>query len=429
MKLKILNNKNVRRIIVGTMVSDFGTAIQQLALAFFVLDYYQSTTMFATILSMTAIPQIILGLFSGVIIDRYPKKSIMIISDLISGVIVLGFATKSILIGDLSLLDISILVLSLSVVAVFFQPSAKSLVPFLIDYEDQEKVTGTIGLLQSVNQISSIFAPVLAGMLYPVIGIELMLIINGTSFIFSAFCEKRLISSEKVKQKQLDKNSPVTDFKEGFYYFIENRSLMLFVLLSLFFSISVAPFYKMLTPYLSKEVFGASDVVTGSVISVFSIAVLLAPRVSKWMTRKLSITKINLITNMIAALCYIAVGVVAGIQLVRPLGSYSLILFIVLGAIMSVALGSQNIVFGAYITINTDKNVIGRVFSLLRTVMVLMVPIGYFVYGYILKTENSATYIVLIACVQAIATVVIGKKIITLERSNELSERINEAVS
>ena len=71
-------------ITVGTVISMFGNAIGGFAMSLMVLDISKSTLLYAVYLAMFTIPQLIMPLFSGAILDRYSRKRTIYTLDFIS---------------------------------------------------------------------------------------------------------------------------------------------------------------------------------------------------------------------------------------------------------------------------------------------------------------------------------------------------------
>lgn len=76
-------------LILSQLTSLFGNFILKLALSMFVLDVTGSAAVFAGILSLAAIPTILLSPFGGILADRCNRRNIMVALDTLSGAFVL----------------------------------------------------------------------------------------------------------------------------------------------------------------------------------------------------------------------------------------------------------------------------------------------------------------------------------------------------
>lgn len=82
MNLHLLRNRNFILSIFGQLVSLIGTRMQSFALSLYVLKITGSASKFAAILSMTFIPELILGPIAGVLADWFDRKKLIVCLDL-----------------------------------------------------------------------------------------------------------------------------------------------------------------------------------------------------------------------------------------------------------------------------------------------------------------------------------------------------------
>jgi MFS family permease len=112
-------SKNIKIYFTSRIISYFGTLIQNFAFGLYVLEKTSSPMSLATVLILGAIPEIILGMFGGIIADRYNKKKILIIGDLIR-VFVLSVVVTIIFLNDIQIRMIYFIVIFLSIINIFF---------------------------------------------------------------------------------------------------------------------------------------------------------------------------------------------------------------------------------------------------------------------------------------------------------------------
>lgn len=74
MSLKLINQKDFSLLILGKLVSLVGSNMQQFALSLYVLTLTGSATIFASILSISIIPRLILSPIAGVFGDWFDRK-------------------------------------------------------------------------------------------------------------------------------------------------------------------------------------------------------------------------------------------------------------------------------------------------------------------------------------------------------------------
>ncbi|HJU51356.1 MAG TPA: MFS transporter [Acidimicrobiia bacterium] len=87
----LLARAGFRRLWLSHVVSTFGDSLTALALLLTAQRLTGSTAAVATTAIAIALPQLLFGLFSGVLVDRWDRRRIMVFSDLVRAGLVLGF--------------------------------------------------------------------------------------------------------------------------------------------------------------------------------------------------------------------------------------------------------------------------------------------------------------------------------------------------
>ena len=87
--MNIFLNRNMSILLSGQLVSQIGDKFYMLALSFWVLETTGSPAKMGLVLAFALIPSLLLGFFTGVFIDRYNKKTIIVLTDIIRGAIIL----------------------------------------------------------------------------------------------------------------------------------------------------------------------------------------------------------------------------------------------------------------------------------------------------------------------------------------------------
>ena len=120
---------NYRYLWLGQIVSDFGDSLVQLAMLLLINHLTGSVTALATLSMIMAVPRLVFGLLSGVYVDRFNRRHIMLASDLSRALLVLAF----ILVDSPSRVWILYLIGFLQgSVMTFFTPARSALMPNLV---------------------------------------------------------------------------------------------------------------------------------------------------------------------------------------------------------------------------------------------------------------------------------------------------------
>ncbi|MFQ9955862.1 MAG: MFS transporter, partial [Turicibacter sp.] len=89
---KKLYDKNFNILVLGQIISLFGSSIQRFALSLYLLDLTGSASVFATILAISMIPVVLISPIAGMLADRGDKKKLMVLLDVLSAVLLMAYA-------------------------------------------------------------------------------------------------------------------------------------------------------------------------------------------------------------------------------------------------------------------------------------------------------------------------------------------------
>ena len=208
-----LYHKNFNILVLGQIISLFGSSIQRFALSLYLLDLTGSASIFATILAISMIPVVLMSPIAGILADRGDKKKLMVSLDILSAILLI-FYSVIVLNGQDSAWMIAMVMVILSAISTIYQPVVNTCIPIVV--KDDQLVRAN-AIIQQVSSLSNFLGPILAGMLYGFFGITGVITLNMVSFLFSAILELFLdIPHQKSEEKQSFKTVFVTDMKESY---------------------------------------------------------------------------------------------------------------------------------------------------------------------------------------------------------------------
>ena len=119
MDLTLLKNKDYSLLMIGKLVSLLGNMLQ-FALSLYVLSLTGSALIFASMLSISILPRLLLSPIAGVFGDWFNRKKAIVFLDFINGTLIATFALIFLLNGGLTLLLIYAFVILLEIIEIFF---------------------------------------------------------------------------------------------------------------------------------------------------------------------------------------------------------------------------------------------------------------------------------------------------------------------
>jgi len=210
------SNRGFRLLWLGQVVSQMGDWFDTIAVYTIVLRLTGSGRAVALIMVARFLPSVVMGPLSGVVADRFSRRSIMITADLLRAAVVLGFLL--IRRPDQMWLVYVLTVLQLAFSA-FFEPAKTAAIPSIVS--DRELV--------SANAISSVtwsamltLGAAIGGFVAGWFGTNAAFILDSLSFIVSALLIASVTFPKRpARQKAkltLGKALGVTDTLEGARY-------------------------------------------------------------------------------------------------------------------------------------------------------------------------------------------------------------------
>jgi MFS family permease len=169
--------QSFRLLSLATVGSAFGTWLAFVALTIDVYDRTGSAVWVSALLIADFLPAIVIGLAAGTLVDRLPRRRLMIASDLVRVAIfaALPFANEP---GA---------IVALAAVAGFatgfFRPALYAGLPNLLDDEDLPHGNS---LLQTIENLAWALGPVIGGVLVAATGPDAAYWINAVTFLVSA---------------------------------------------------------------------------------------------------------------------------------------------------------------------------------------------------------------------------------------------------
>ncbi|MGB5632892.1 MAG: MFS transporter [Waterburya sp.] len=167
---------------VGQVISLLGTKLTEFALGFWILEQtYKDTgtiTQFALTILFMYLPKVIISPLAGVLVDRWNRRSAMVMSDVGTGLVTMTilFLVWS---DNLAVWHIYIALIASSSLNAFQQPAYTAAIAQLVP---SNKLSRANGMVQASFAIAKIAAPAIAGLLLNYFGLKTILLIDIFTF-------------------------------------------------------------------------------------------------------------------------------------------------------------------------------------------------------------------------------------------------------
>lgn len=378
-----MNNWKKKFIIIwsGQLFSILSSSIAQFAIVLWIsLETGSAEVLsFATIAAL--LPQVILGPFAGVFVDRWSRKWTMILADsfvaLCSAVIALLFYLDVI-----EIWQIYLLLMLRSVGSAFHAPAMKSSIPLLAP---EKELTRIASINQTIQALCNICGPILGAALIVSTNMSVVMLLDvvGAAIACTSLLFVFIPNPEKTETETT--NNVLRDMKDGFIAIRSNQGLkwvMVTEILITFFIMPVVALIPLMTlknfsgtayqVSLIELLFGSGALVGGILLGVWN------PRVRK-------VVMINL--------SYVIVGVSIFITGMLPPSAF--IIYAIMAVVQGISMPFYSGPFTALLQTQIEVSFLGRVFSLFDSISLLPSLLGLLATGFIADAIGIANVFVI----------------------------------
>jgi MFS family permease len=201
---------------IATLGSSVGTLLAAIALAIDIKDRTNSGLWVGAVLVVAYLPTVLVGLTLGPLLDRLPRRNLMIGADLLRAAVFFTLPFTSSPGAIVSLAAVAGLANG------FFRPAVYAGIPNLVP---DDELPAANALLQAMENVSWAIGPILGGLLTAAAGPHAAYWINGGSFLVSAVLIARIPARLLQSETALTRGH-WRDLGDGFLVVMRSRPLL-----------------------------------------------------------------------------------------------------------------------------------------------------------------------------------------------------------
>lgn len=219
-----LKHRNYKLWFTGQIISLLGSWMQMTAQGFFIYELTHSPAFLGYVGFANGLPTWLFMIYAGVFADRFPRRTIIIITQTIMMLLafILAFLTFAKIVEPWHILFLAFL---LGIANAFDAPARQAFVNELVGKED---LVNAIALNSTMFHSGAAIGPAIAGITYAILGPGWCFTINGISFLAVIYNLLRM----KIKPilRPAVRNSTIKDIIEGLKY-LKTQKIILIVMI------------------------------------------------------------------------------------------------------------------------------------------------------------------------------------------------------
>lgn len=277
-------NKDFFLLLQGNAISDIGDLLYSVAIGYWVYEKTGSSALMGVMSSISMFVTMFLSPFTGSIVDKISRCWIIVGMDVLRGIImlVLGVLAWT---DSLSVPVVLLAAFAASLCSVFFNPAVNTLMIDLIPHDDM--VRGQ-SVFSATNALINLVGKAFSGVLVALLGVPLIVVLNGASYLISAMTEMFIRVPRTVQQgEKVTVKGVLTDFGKAMKDIFSDRCLKLFVPFALLLNLLAAGPMSLMLPFCMEKGFTMdmygyllSVEIAGSLLCVLLLGIFtLKPRI------------------------------------------------------------------------------------------------------------------------------------------------------
>jgi len=262
-----LRHRNFRLFYAGQMVSLIGFWMQNVALAWVVLELTNSPFLLGLVTFIQFLPNLLFSLVAGVIADRVSRRTLIIGTQSVFMLLAVILTLLS-LTGMLKYWQIVTISVLTGMIHAIDVPARQA---FLVEMVGRKELTNAIALNSTLFNTARVLGPALGGIVLGRYGATVCFFMNAVSFLF-VIVSLAVMKLEK-RDIPVESKNVLEQIKDGIFYIRSTPAILIPMTLLASLSISAMNF-GVLIPVFARNVLGQGPEGFGGLVSALGIGSL-----------------------------------------------------------------------------------------------------------------------------------------------------------
>lgn len=366
-----LRHRNFNLFFIGQCVSLIGTWMQNIGQSWLVLELTHSALKLSVVTMVQFLPMLFLSLFAGSLIDRFPKRRLLI--GVQTFMMMLAFILATLTYFELvEYWHVLVLAFLLGLANTVDLPARQS---YFIELVGKEDLMNAIALNSSIFQLARVIGPAIAGILIGLVGMAICFYINALSYV-AVLIALSMISAQGFSHQTARKfsfRSIMGDIAEGLKY-IHTRKIIELPLILLMVISTFALNYSIILPLFATQILFQDSTGYGFLMSSMGIGSFIGALSVATHSKNGPSLKILVLCGLGTALTLSVLGLERDFIL-------SMLTLFIIGFFSNIFIAMVN----STLQLNSQDTMRGRVMSVYALVFGGVAPFGAFLTGILIE--------------------------------------------
>jgi MFS family permease len=357
-----LGNKNFKLFWIGESTSQFGTGVSSVVIPLVGVSVLHAGTFAIALLTAAGwLPWLVFGLPAGAWVDRFRKRTLMIICDLVSLILFASIAISAWL-GVLTIAQLLLVAMLAGLVSIFFRAAFQAYIPLLLQ---KDELADGNAKLQASSAFAMVGGPGVGGAIAQFLGIAAGVIIDAATFAVSAVCLLATRPNKSDVKTSRPKRELVQEIRDGLRFLLYDPYLFPMAAFTATLGLGLSSTDSLMVVFYIRIV-GTSSGVTGTILGLLGAGGLFGAVISARLVRRYGSARAMLICRVLLCFALLFPLTTRGVGLIFSVGWF----------MVTVGLISGNIISLSFRQARCPAQIIGRVSATYYTLTYSAMAIG-----------------------------------------------------
>ena len=257
---------------IGQIISILASGMSQFALSLWMYDQTKSATAMGLMQVFFITPFLVMSVPAGVMVDRYNRKLMMMLSDF-AAVLATGMVFVLYALGRLEFWHLYVAAVMNGLGNTFQWPAYSAAISTMVSKEQLGRANGLMSLMEAGP---GVLAPILAGALYPIMGLTGLLGIDVATFFIAigALAFVFIPQPQRTQEGEQASGGMLKEAWSGFQYIFARPSLLGLQMVFFFGNLFSGMTFTLLAPMVLART-GQNSIIFGSVQTIGAVGGIL----------------------------------------------------------------------------------------------------------------------------------------------------------